>query len=133
VHILNQIPESYQDAVVGARLVDVVVYAVNPAPTDSVNGEAGIITNSGYVQVVAFRGNGRQFSERRSILRDQSPLIVANPAGIAALENVITQFLANPENTSVTIDSKGVVIPASTGHEVCVEILVQVDGEVSVD
>ena len=133
VVILDQIPESYRDVVVGARLVDVVVYATNPAPTDSVNGEAGIITPSGYQQVVTFRGNGNDFSQRRSLLRDQSPYIVANPAGITALENVINQFIGSPENTVVTIDSRGIVIPTSNGHEVCVEILVQVDGEVSVD
>jgi hypothetical protein len=130
VYILGEIPEDYQDLVVGARLVDVVVYATNAAPTDSVNGEAGILTQSGYQQVVTFRGNGRDFSERRSLLKDQSPLIASNPAGVDSLESLINRFIANPENTFVTIDSRGIVLPTSTGHEVCVEILVQVDAEV---
>lgn len=130
VYILGEIPEEYQDLVVGARLVDVVVYATNAAPTDSVNGEAGIITPNGYRRVVTFRGNGKDFSERRSLLKDQSPLIAADSLGVDALEAVINQFIANPENTFVTIDSRGVVIPTSNGHEVCVEILVQVDAEV---
>ncbi len=133
VYILGQIPEDYQDLVVGARLVDVVVYAVNAAPTDSVNGEAGIVLPAGYQQVVTFRGNGADFSQRRSLLRDQSPLIVANTAGVNALENLINQFNANPENTFITVDSRGIVLPTSTGHEVCVEILVQVDAEVPFD
>lgn len=133
VVILDQIPEAYRDAVVGARLVDVVVYAVNPDSADAVNGEAGIITPSGYQQVVTFQGTGADFSQRRSLLKDQAPYIVGNPAGIAAVEAKINEFLANPEGTIVMIDSRGTVTPASRGHEVCVEILVQVDGEVSVD
>ena len=133
VYILGEIPEDYQDLVVGARLVDVVVYATNAAPTDSVNGEAGIVTPAGYQQVVTFRGNGNDFSQRRSLLQDQSPLIAANAVGIDSLKAVINRFVANPENTFVTIDSRGIVLPTSTGHEVCVEILVQVDAEVPFD
>jgi len=133
VYILGEIPEDYQDLVVGARLVDVVVYATNAAPTDSVNGEAGIVTGAGYQQVVTFRGNGNDFSQRRSLLQDQSPLIAANAVGIDSLKAVINRFIANPENTFVTIDSRGIVLPTSTGHEVCVEILVQVDTEVPFD
>ena len=133
VYILGEIPEDYQDLVVGARLVDVVVYATNAAPTDSVNGEAGIVTPAGYQQVVTFRGNGRDFSQRRSLLQDQSPLIAANAVGVDSLKAVINRFIANPENTFVTIDSRGIVLPTSTGHEVCVEILVQVDTEVPFD
>jgi len=133
VYILGEIPEDYQDLVVGARLVDVVVYATNAAPTDSVNGEAGIVTPAGYQQVVTFRGNGNDFSQRRSLLQDQSPLIAANAVGIDSLKAVINRFVANPENTFVTIDSRGIVLPTSTGHEVCVEILVQVDTEVPFD
>ena len=133
VYVLGEIPEDYQDLVVGARLVDVVVYATNAAPTDSVNGEAGIVTGAGYQQVVTFRGNGNDFSQRRSLLQDQSPLIAANAVGIDSLKAVINRFIANPENTFVTIDSRGIVLPTSTGHEVCVEILVQVDTEVPFD
>ncbi len=133
VYVLGEIPEDYQDLVVGARLVDIVVYATNAAPTDSVNGEAGIVTAGGYQQVVTFRGNGRDFSQRRSLLQDQSPLIASNAAGVDSLKAVIDRFVANPENTFVTIDSRGIVIPTSTGHEVCVEILVQVDAEVPFD
>lgn len=133
VYVLGEIPEDYQDLVVGARLVDIVVYATNAAPTDSVNGEAGIVTAGGYQQVVTFRGNGRDFSQRRSLLQDQSPLIAANAVGVDSLKAVINRFVANPENTFVTIDSRGIVLPTSTGHEVCVEILVQVDTEVPFD
>jgi len=133
VYVLGEIPEDYQDLVVGARLVDIVVYATNAAPTDSVNGEAGIVTAGGYQQVVTFRGNGNDFSQRRSLLQDQSPLIAANAVGVDSLKAVINRFIANPENTFVTIDSRGIVLPTSTGHEVCVEILVQVDTEVPFD
>ena len=133
VYVLGEIPEDYQDLVVGARLVDIVVYATNAAPTDSVNGEAGIVTAGGYQQVVTFRGNGRDFSQRRSLLQDQSPLIASNAIGVDSLKAVIDRFVANPENTFVTIDSRGIVLPTSTGHEVCVEILVQVDAEVPFD
>ena len=133
VYILGQIPDDYQDLIVGARLVDVVVYATNAAPTDSVNGEAGIVTPGGYQRVVTFRGNGKDFSQRRSLLKDQSPFIASDSVGVASLNALIEQFIANPQNTFVTIDSRGIVLPTSTGHEVCVEILVQVDAEVPFD
>jgi hypothetical protein len=131
--IIDKIPESYRDAVVGARLVDVVVYAVDPNPAAVVSGDAGIMVNGVYQRVVSFQGTGAQFAQRRSLLTDQSPLIVGDPAGITQLENLITQFVNNPETTTATIYSQGTVTPAVGNQEVCVEILVQVDGEVSVD
>jgi hypothetical protein len=133
VLVIDQIPEAYRDNVVGARLVDVVVYAVNPNPSAVVNGDAGIYVNGVYQRVVSFQGTGADFAVRRSLLKDQSPLIVADPAGITALEALITEFIKNPETTFATVYSKGTVSPAVSGQEVCVEILVQVDGEVSVD
>jgi hypothetical protein len=133
VPIIGLIPESYQDAVVGARLVDVVVYAVNPDTGARVTGDAGIYVGGVYRRVVSFDGTGAQFAERRSLLRDQSPLITADPTGIAALENLITQFINNPQTTTAIVFSQGTVSPPVQNQEICVEILVQVDGEVSID
>ena len=134
VRPLDEIPEAYRDAVVGARLVDVVVYAVDPNPNAQVSGEAGFEISPGvYQRVVSFQGTGAQFAQRRSLLTDQAPLIVADPTGIALLENEILQFVDNPEGTVIYVWSSGTVSPAVTGQEVCVEILVQVDAEVSVE
>lgn len=133
VVIIDQIPESYRDNVVGARLVDVVVYAVDPDPAAVVSGDAGIMVNGVYQRVVSFQGTGAQLAQRRSLLTDQSPLIVGDPAGLTQLENLITQFINNPESTVAVVYSQGTVTPAVQNQEVCVEILVQVDGEVSLD
>lgn len=134
IRILDKIPEDYQDLVVGARLVDVVVYAVDPDTNATVSGVAGIVTSTGtYQPVVTFQGTGKDFAVRRSLLTDQAPYIVADPTGLALLESVITNFVSNPEGTYITIYSSGTVNPPVTGQEVCVEILVQVDTEVEID
>jgi len=134
VKILDQIPESYRDAVVGARLVDVVIYAVNPDTNAVVNGEAGFVDDAGtYRPVVMFSGTGKDFVQRRSLLKDQAPLITPVQNNLTLLEGIIDQFVQDPENTVVRVYSRGTVSPPVSGQEICVEILVQVDGKVSTD
>ena len=138
VRILDKIPESYRDDVVGARLIDVVVYAVDPDTNAFVSGEAGIIYQGQEHRVISFQGSGKYFSERRSLLEaydTPSNQLVPDPAGVTLLESIIQQFLLDPENTYITVYSKGTVTPAipSPGQTVCAEVIVQVDGQVNVE
>ncbi|MBP1678268.1 MAG: hypothetical protein H6Q29_179 [Bacteroidetes bacterium] len=107
----------------------------NPGGTwGVVNGEAGFVDDAGtYRPVVMFSGTGKDFVQRRSLLKDQAPLITPVQNNLTLLEGIIEQFVQDPENTVVRVYSRGTVSPPVSGQEICVEILVQVDGKVSTD
>lgn len=125
--IAEEIPESLGDEVVGARLVDIEVWAENPPP--------GAVVQNGTVYVndvlaATFSGTGAQLSTPISLLNPGVPeLIVKNQAGIDEIENVLNQFIADPENTSVRLRSTGTVTPSVASQKIWIKITLQTDLE----
>jgi hypothetical protein len=125
--IADEIPESLGDEVVGARLIDIEVWAENP-PAEAVV-QNGVVYVNGIV-AATFSGTGAQFAAPVSLLNPGVPaLIVKNQAGIDEIERVLNQFITDPENTSVTLRSTGTVVPAVASQKVWVKITLQTDLE----
>jgi hypothetical protein len=123
--IIDEIPESLGSDVVGSRLVDVEVWAVEP-PANAVI-ENGVASVNG-IPAVYFSGSGAQFANPVSLLNPGTPAVITqNQAGIDELIRVLDQFLLDPENTEITLSSSGSVNPAVASQVIKVKITVQAD------
>lgn len=124
--IYDEIPASLNDDIVGSRLVDIQVQALNPPATAVVSGTASV----NGTPAVSFSGTGAQFASPVSVLNPGVPaLITQNQAGIDRLIQVLDAFLLNPESTTVTLSSSGTVTPAVASQTIRIIITVQADAQ----
>jgi hypothetical protein len=123
--IIDEIPESLGSDVVGSRLVDIEVWAVDPPPNAVIQN--GVASVNG-IAAVYFSGSGAQFANPVSLLNPGTPPVIGqNQPGIDELVRVLDQFLLDPDNTEITLSSSGTVTPAVDSVHVRVKITVQAD------
>jgi len=124
--IIGEIPESLSDDIVGSRLVDIEVQAIDPPPGASVQGTASV----NGIPAVSFGGTGAQFANPVSLLNPGVPAVITtNQPGIDELLRVLDEFLLNPATTTVRISSAGAVSPAGSAQLIRVTITVQADAQ----